>query len=135
MIHPVPISCSSIRKYSIRMWRMAEVNLSFYSGWFISRSPLFGVYKINTRVNLLLFIKYLLVFFINNIFWTLTLASIGNIAGIVFSQTSKSEVSRSNSGLLTEGLLEPASVFSSSVVVGFLSVVELEVRGASPNWL
>ena len=60
----IPISCSSVRKYSIRIWRRTKVNLSFYSGWFISWS-LFGVYKINTCVNLLLkLILILLVFFI-----------------------------------------------------------------------
>ena len=65
----IPISCSSVRKYSIRMWRMTKVNLSFYSGWFISWS-LFGVYKINTCVNLLLkLILILLVFFIKKDDW------------------------------------------------------------------
>ena len=65
----IPISCSSVRKYSIRMWRMTKVNLSFYSGWFISWS-LFGVYKINTSVNLLLLlILILLVFFIKKDDW------------------------------------------------------------------
>ena len=65
----IPISCSSVRKYSIRIWRRTKVNLSFYSGWFISWS-LFGVYKINTCVNLLLkLILILLVFFIKKDDW------------------------------------------------------------------
>ena len=65
----IPISCSSVRKYSIRIWRRTKVNLSFYSGWFISWS-LFGVYKINTCVNLLLKLIYtLLIFFIKKDDW------------------------------------------------------------------
>ena len=85
----IPISCSSVRKYSIRIWRRTKVNLSFYSGWFISCS-LFGVYKINTCVNLLLKLIYtLLIFFIKKDDYMSSILFLSDYVGIYLNFTNR----------------------------------------------